>query len=104
MARYHHRGVGVLWLPKLDRQAILPEKTTPEADASVYMHGKPNTGTPVSNEVPAIAEFLETKRMRGVKSFVIAAALLVPAVLIPKADAQVSITFGAPPPMSVWLL
>ena len=36
--------------------------------------------------------------MRGFKSIVLAAALLVPAVLLPKAGAQVSITFGAPPP------
>ena len=36
--------------------------------------------------------------MRGFKSIVIAAALLVPAVLLPKAGAQVTITFGAPPP------
>jgi hypothetical protein len=35
--------------------------------------------------------------MRGIKCLVIAAALLVPAVLIPKAEAQVSINFGAPP-------
>jgi len=36
--------------------------------------------------------------MRGLKSFVIAAALLVSAALIPNANAQVSITFGTPPP------
>ena len=97
MARYPPLRVGVLWLPKLDRHAILPVKTNLGAGASVDMHGRPNAGTTVSNEVSAIAESLETNRMRGVKSFVIAAALLVSAVLIPKADAQVSITFGAPP-------
>jgi hypothetical protein len=38
--------------------------------------------------------------MRGVKSFIITAALLASVALIPKANAQVSITFGTPPPCS----
>ncbi|MGH9617303.1 MAG: hypothetical protein ACRD28_11225 [Acidobacteriaceae bacterium] len=37
--------------------------------------------------------------MRGLKSLLIAAALLVPLALIPKANAQVSITIGGPPPV-----
>src|ERR1035437_37784 len=87
-----------LGLPKSKRRAILPETTTLEA--VVWSKGKDSRPRPLRYPtlVPAIAQFSENSPMCGVKSLVIAAALLVPAVLVPRAEAQVTITFGAPPP------
>ena len=91
-------SIGVLRLPKLDRQAILPEKSTPEAVLRSTRTDSRIAGTTVIHRISALAKFLEGTRMRGFKSIVIAAALLVPAVQLPKAGAQVTVTFGAPPP------
>lgn len=37
--------------------------------------------------------------MRGLKAFVIAAALIVPLAMLPSAKAQISVTIGGPPPV-----
>ena len=40
--------------------------------------------------------------MRGIKALLLATALLVPLAMMPKAEAQVSINIGGPPPVCSW--